>query len=159
MVGTNERYVSDAKRVAAAAPELVEEVRDGAISLPEAKALAKEAPQVREDVLARVKSGEAQNVRRALQDVRKQEKTDTAQSLPQGVYNVLYADPPWQYDNTGVHGAAHCGFEGQVGCAALVLLSLKKVLESHAQHGRHGDADNLGPAQLRLGLVVSSWCR
>lgn len=23
-----------------------------------------------------------------------------------GIYNVIYADPPWQYDNTGVNGAA-----------------------------------------------------
>lgn len=26
--------------------------------------------------------------------------------IPPGVYQVIYADPPWQYDNTGVHGAA-----------------------------------------------------
>lgn len=27
-------------------------------------------------------------------------------SLPDRTYNVVYADPPWQYNNTGVHGAA-----------------------------------------------------
>jgi len=26
--------------------------------------------------------------------------------MPTGLFNVIYADPPWQYDNTGVHGAA-----------------------------------------------------
>jgi hypothetical protein len=26
--------------------------------------------------------------------------------LPPGIFDVIYADPPWQYDNTGVHGAA-----------------------------------------------------
>jgi len=26
--------------------------------------------------------------------------------LPKGIFNVIYADPPWQYDNTGVDGAA-----------------------------------------------------
>jgi N6-adenosine-specific RNA methylase IME4 len=26
--------------------------------------------------------------------------------LPDGKYNVIYADPPWQYDNTGLGGAA-----------------------------------------------------
>lgn len=26
--------------------------------------------------------------------------------LPEGVYDVLYADPPWQYDNAGLGGAA-----------------------------------------------------
>lgn len=29
-----------------------------------------------------------------------------AQTLPDTVFNVIYADPPWQYNNTGVHGAA-----------------------------------------------------
>lgn len=27
-------------------------------------------------------------------------------ALPDGIYDVIYADPPWQYDNTGVDGAA-----------------------------------------------------
>ena len=26
--------------------------------------------------------------------------------MPEGIFNVIYADPPWQYDNTGVDGAA-----------------------------------------------------
>lgn len=26
--------------------------------------------------------------------------------LPEGTYDVILADPPWEYDNTGVHGAA-----------------------------------------------------
>lgn len=26
--------------------------------------------------------------------------------IPAGHYNVIYADPPWQYDNTGLNGAA-----------------------------------------------------
>src|SRR3990167_9363544 len=26
--------------------------------------------------------------------------------LPEGKYNVIYADPPWQYDNSGISGAA-----------------------------------------------------
>lgn len=26
--------------------------------------------------------------------------------LPEGVFDVIYADPPWRYDNTGVDGAA-----------------------------------------------------
>ena len=26
--------------------------------------------------------------------------------LPEGIFNVIYADPPWQYDNTGLNGSA-----------------------------------------------------
>lgn len=28
-------------------------------------------------------------------------------SLPEGIYNVLLADPPWRYDNSGITGAAY----------------------------------------------------
>jgi len=45
---------------------------------------------------------------------RKEKMSDTfkhrkaeAQTLPDKVFNVIYADPPWQYDNVGVHGAAN----------------------------------------------------
>jgi hypothetical protein len=46
-VGTNRQYVSDAKRIAEAAPELIEQVRQGDLSLPRAKAMATLPSQVR----------------------------------------------------------------------------------------------------------------
>jgi len=39
-------------------------------------------------------------------DKRQAERETLAHSLSGNTYNVFYADPPWQYDNTGVHGAA-----------------------------------------------------
>jgi N6-adenosine-specific RNA methylase IME4 len=30
----------------------------------------------------------------------------TPQALPDGVFDVIYADPPWEYDNSGISGAA-----------------------------------------------------
>jgi len=38
---------------------------------------------------------------------RNEDKRAVAMAQPAGVYNVIYADPPWEYDNTGVHGAAN----------------------------------------------------
>lgn len=48
------------------------------------------------------------NVSRAYQEVRQQMRRDevAARSLPVGVYRVLYADPPWQYANSGLGGSA-----------------------------------------------------
>ncbi|NJM55097.1 MAG: DNA methyltransferase [Verrucomicrobiae bacterium] len=40
------------------------------------------------------------------------EKAKRAQNLPQGIYNVIYADPPWLYDNQGVLGAAQKHYAG-----------------------------------------------
>lgn len=48
--------------------------------------------------------------RRLALEERRQEKARTAQSLPSGIYNVIYADPPWQYDNTGVDAAANAHY-------------------------------------------------
>ncbi len=40
---------------------------------------------------------------RILQEIR---KSIPASPLPEGVFDVIYADPPWQYDNSGISGAA-----------------------------------------------------
>jgi N6-adenosine-specific RNA methylase IME4 len=106
IVGTNRRYVSDAKNIAQQAPDLLNEVRTGAITLPEAKKLVSLPEEDRAAVLGKVATGEAKNVNKALAELRLENKRAVAMRQPSGVYNVLYADPPWEYDNTGVHGAA-----------------------------------------------------
>ena len=40
------------------------------------------------------------------QDEHRQEKRQQAQGLPDEVFNVVYADPAWEYNNTGLNGAA-----------------------------------------------------
>jgi N6-adenosine-specific RNA methylase IME4 len=106
IVGTNRQYVSDAKNIAQQAPDLLNEVRTGAITLPEAKKLVSLPEEDRAAVLGKVATGEAKNVNKALAELRLENKRAVAMRQPSGVYNVLYADPPWEYDNTGVHGAA-----------------------------------------------------
>ena len=105
-VGTNRQYVSDAKKIAQQAPELAEQVIGGTISLPEAKQLLSVDPDTRAAAIDRVVSGDAKNVNKALTELRNETKRAIAMAQPSGVYNVLYADPPWEYSNTGVHGAA-----------------------------------------------------
>ncbi len=106
IVGTNRQYVSDAKRIAQQAPDLLEGLRSGTISLPEAKKLVAIPEEDRAVVIGQVASGEVKNVNKALAERRLETKRAVAMSQPSGVYNVIYADPPWEYDNTGVHGAA-----------------------------------------------------
>jgi len=62
------RYIQDAKRLSAEAPELFEQVRSGDLSIQQAKRKLRqaEAPFIPE--------------------------------LPMGTYDVIYADPPWRYD-------------------------------------------------------------
>jgi len=84
VTGTSPRYVQDAKKLATAAPDLLEQVKEGELSIPEAK----------------------KQYRRRQQEETHQTKVEIAQTLPDTVFNIIYADPPWEYNNTGVHGAA-----------------------------------------------------
>ena len=71
LIGTNGRYVSDAKRLMSEAPDLAQHVKAGDMKITEA--------------------------RRQLQQRQKQE----APPLPTDKYRIIYADPPWKYSNSG----------------------------------------------------------
>ena len=73
-VGVAPRYVSEAKRLSVQAPELFGQVREGVLTLPEAKREARRATNETRNSL--LKPG----------------------AFPEGKYGVIYADPPWQYD-------------------------------------------------------------
>lgn len=52
----------------------------------------------------------ARRIRKERAAETRQDRVKEAQSLrhlPDKVFNVIYADPPWEYSNTGVHGAAN----------------------------------------------------
>lgn len=70
LVGVSPRYVSEAKAIAAASPELLAGMRDGSVTLQDAKR------QTRNTTL-----------REAIPD------------KPTGRYRVIYADPPWKYND------------------------------------------------------------
>ncbi len=64
-----------------------------------------------QDIIATVvakarEQGEVPVRQHVLRDIRlSQPKSDTP-PLPEGKYSVIYADPPWKYDNSGLAGAA-----------------------------------------------------
>ena len=76
LVGTNPRYVSDAKKLAKEAPALFEQVREGKKTIPQAK-----------------------------RELVKRQSKPPAPFL-EGEYHVLYADPPWQFSNSGFDQSA-----------------------------------------------------
>lgn len=77
LFGTNGRYVFNAKRLQEKEPELFERVRSGSITLPKAMTALKT-----KETLASVTA-----------------YTEAVKEAPalEKVYNVLYADPPWDY--------------------------------------------------------------
>lgn len=104
-VGVSGRYVSDAKAVKNAAPELADKVRSGVVSLPEAMLLVSTDPARRASVVEQVERGEAKNVRQAIQKLNAADRREvTADEIKDGAFPVIYADPPWEYSNTGLGG-------------------------------------------------------
>jgi N6-adenosine-specific RNA methylase IME4 len=107
IVGASARYVSDAKRLAAEAPDLLESVRVGGMTIPQAK----------RELVAR-------------------ERRD-APPLPTDKYRVLYADPPWSYGNSGIIGDTdHYGRVGRhypsMTIAELCALPIRDMVEDNA---------------------------
>ena len=99
IVGTNSHYVTDAKKIAASAPELVERVKSGDMSIPEAKKLASAPVLMRTAAIEKMASGQAKDVRSAMRQVVAEDVREAA-ALPAAKYRVVYADPPWKYGNT-----------------------------------------------------------
>ena len=80
MFGVSGRYVSEAETIKEKAPDLFDQVKAGEISLTQAR---------RETV--------------------KRERHETPE-LPTGKYGVIYADPPWQYSNSGFYNAVEAEY-------------------------------------------------
>jgi len=115
IVGTNARYVSDAKRIAKEAPEVLERVREGRLALPEAKVVARLPEEDRAAVLQKIDSGEAKTVKEAKRALAAEKKIakplapmstanyrlilgDLAQvhvEIPDESVDVIITDPPY----------------------------------------------------------------
>ena len=71
LVGTNRQYVSAAKRLAATTPDLIPVVRDGIVTIEDAKQLASLPEAQRTSLVEKLASGEAKNVRDAIRSARR----------------------------------------------------------------------------------------
>lgn len=80
-------------------------VSQGTVGYVQKAIKAVEAGKLEPSVLEDMRNGKLAASKVAKQ-IRIEEKKVEAQSLPTGTYNVIYADPAWQYKNTGVDGAA-----------------------------------------------------
>jgi N6-adenosine-specific RNA methylase IME4 len=52
-----------------------------------------------------------EELRHAIRTWKRQQAIDAAGPLPDGVFDVILADPPWEYDNTGLEGSAALQYE------------------------------------------------
>lgn len=77
-VGVSEGYISDAKRIERNAPELLERVRDGSLSVPEAKKLSRVGEVERKAVIEKLESGESKSVKGAIKQAQVEERDRAA---------------------------------------------------------------------------------
>ena len=129
-VGTSARGIARAKKIRReGAPEIVSACIDGTLRATDAAEILDLSHDEQRQCLEAVQQGQARTVTKAKKQQRNQAKREAAQALRHtspDTYNVLYCDPPWQYSNSGVAGAASnhyptmptdelCNFLGQSG--------------------------------------------
>jgi ParB-like chromosome segregation protein Spo0J len=76
LVGTNRQYVSAAKKLAATTPDLIPVVRDGIVTIEDAKQLASLPEAQRTSLVEKLASGEAKNFRDAIRSARRASDLD-----------------------------------------------------------------------------------
>jgi N6-adenosine-specific RNA methylase IME4 len=100
------RSVGDARKVIdKGTPELAAAVDSGKVAVSAAALLVDKSPEVQRAIVDSVERGESKNVRQAIQKLNAADRREvTADEIADGAFPVIYADPPWEYSNTGLGG-------------------------------------------------------
>jgi N6-adenosine-specific RNA methylase IME4 len=96
LIQTNRQYVSDAKKIKEKAPEVFKEVKSGNINIPDAKRIINLPEEKQKEVVEKVVTGKAKNIREATRQVKNENLKPI--ELPKEKYNIILSDPPWKYD-------------------------------------------------------------
>jgi len=100
------RKVDDSTKLLNTAPELADRVFQGDMSLRDAKHLETLDESDREKALSLIDTGQAKNAITARTLIRRDNARNTPP--PTGKYQVIYADPSWEYEfGFDIHGASN----------------------------------------------------
>jgi len=88
-------------------PELSKAVEKGDIPVSGAVTIVNEPPEVQIKVITMIEDGEAKTVKQAVRQINKENKKEPPPI--EGKYRVIYADPPWEYGNSGIIGNDNYG--------------------------------------------------
>lgn len=106
-IGMSERTLQECKQIASKLAPEVKQALEGtevADSQKQLLQLARMTPEQQAEAVERFRSGAVKDLRAAARDIRRE--TLHSAPLPDGVFNLVTADPPWQYDNDGARGSA-----------------------------------------------------
>ena len=109
-LNVGKRSVEHARKVKTkGTAELVDAVESGKISVSSASTIVDMEESEQRQIVEQVSTGEAKNAEQAKKKITNTKRKEKAQqvkiSTPK-IFNVILADPPWQYSNSGVDGAA-----------------------------------------------------
>lgn len=121
-VGTNGRYVSDLKKVKKQAPELVNDVKNGTYTIPDAKLLLKVSEPERQQVKVKLEAGETSSVKSAIRKVQQESRLETIKpvdadwlivgdlcevgtQIPDESIDLIFTDPPYDAGAINLYGA------------------------------------------------------
>lgn len=99
MLNTSDRSIRDAKQVIQhGTPELVKAVDEGKIAVSLAEKITELSQEKQSQFVEAVKEGKKPS--QAYREIKRTEITE--QPIPDNKYRVIYADPPWQYNDSGI---------------------------------------------------------
>ena len=101
-LGIDKKVSMVAQHLAAMPEEQFEQIKAGEISVHEASQLSKLDAPARARAIEKIADGAT--VKQAARFVAHEQKR--AAPFPKGKYQVIYADPPWEYENSGYDNAA-----------------------------------------------------
>ncbi len=123
LLNVGERSVRHAVHVrSAGAPELVEAVEQGRITVSQASQIATRCDDEQQRIVSRVNAGEKPVA--AVRAVLRESLPDRVADLPTGQYRVFYADPPWQY---GDERAGLAGYSDSAAAAQYPTMPLAEI--------------------------------
>lgn len=112
-IGLTERSAQNRMQVARnIVPEVKDTIRNTEIanSTTQLLELARLAPEEQVEVAKKVADGAfsiAESLKKIAKDKREEMHSEKrSRALPEGKFSVIYADPPWQYDNSGLNTSA-----------------------------------------------------
>lgn len=94
-------YVQTAKKIKSIAPEIFEHVKKGRINLSGADQIVKKAKnqEMIRNIAKQIKTANKKiEVKELLKKIKMDSLEKVNKPIPDGQFNVIYADPPWQYD-------------------------------------------------------------
>jgi 16S rRNA G966 N2-methylase RsmD len=126
LAGTNSSYVIGAKRLEAQAPDLLKDVSEGVLNIPDARSLSTLAPEQRRDIVSLLRSGKAKSIKKARYLVRQEQQSRIPDNLPNigeryrlihatarellegdeipaDSLELVFADPPYDKDSVSVY--------------------------------------------------------